>query len=99
MISTNYPKENLIFVQGKVEDTLPKTRPSKVSLLRLDTDWYESTKKELEFLFPLLEKGGILIVDDYGHFAGSKKAVDDYFEKKPILLNRIDYSARIVIKR
>ena len=98
MLSTGYPSQNIIFVKGKIEETIPKTIPKKISLLRLDTDWYESTKHELKNLYPLLVKKGIMIVDDYGHWTGSKKAVDEYFEKKPILLNRIDYSGRISIK-
>lgn len=98
MKSTAYPSENLIFVQGKVEETIPKIIPNKISLLRLDTDWYESTKHELINLYPLLSKHGVLIIDDYGYWAGSKKAVDQYFSKGGILLNRIDYTSRIAIK-
>ena len=95
---TKYPKNNLIYVKGKVEQTLKKTKPSKISILRLDTDWYESTKHELIHLFPLLEKNGVLILDDYGYWAGSKKAVDEYFSNKAILLNRIQGDARVGIK-
>lgn len=94
----NYPKENFIFVKGEVEKTIPKKIPQQISLLRLDTDWYESTKHELTHLFPLLTNSGILIVDDYGHWEGQKKAVDEYFRKKPLLLNRIDRGGRIAVK-
>ncbi len=95
MFATGYSEKNIIFIKGKVEETVPKTMPSRIALLRLDTDWYESTKHELPHLFPLVAKGGVLVIDDYGHFAGSKKAVDEYFSNKPMLLNRIDYSGRI----
>jgi len=97
---TNYPKDKIFFVQGKVEDTLPNKLHSKIALLRLDTDWYESTKCELENLFPLLVDGGILIIDDYGYWKGCKKAVDEYFEKNNIriFLNIIDDTGRIAIK-
>lgn len=97
---TQYPFENLKFVQGKVEDTIPNIIPKQIAILRLDTDWYESTKHELEHLFPLLNKGGVLIIDDYGHWMGARKAVDEYFNKTqtPILLNRSDYTGRIGIK-
>lgn len=95
---TGYPRNNIVFVKGKVEETIPKTIPSKIAILRLDTDWYESTKHELIHLFPILSKNGVLIIDDYGHWAGSKKAVDEYFSNRQMLLNRIDYSARIGIK-
>ncbi len=98
MVSTRYPTNNLIFIKGKVEETIPKTIPSKIAVLRLDTDWYESTKHELIRLFPRVSKNGVLIIDDYGCWAGSKKAVDEYFSNKPILLNRIDYTGRIGIK-
>ena len=69
---TGYPKKNLYFVKGKVEDTIPKTIPKTISILRLDTDWYESTYHELENLFPLLSKNGVLILDDYGHWKGCR---------------------------
>lgn len=100
MSLTKYPPKNLIFVKGKVEDTIPKTKPSSIALLRLDTDWYESTKHELVNLFPILSVNGVLIIDDYGSFAGSKKAVDEYFDKNisPILLTRMDYRGRLAIK-
>ena len=98
---TGYSSENLVFVKGLVEDTIPETMPDKISLLRLDTDFYESTKHELEHLFPKLVKGGVLILDDYGHWRGAKKAVDEYFAENNIriLLNRIDYTGRIGIKQ
>jgi len=100
LFSTGYPRENLVFVKGKVEETIPATIPQKISLLRLDTDWYESTYHELKNLFPLLEKGGVLIIDDYGHWKGAREAVDQYFREinlKP-LLQRIDYTGRMMIK-
>ena len=87
-------------VKGKVEDTLinKKNLPSKISLLRLDTDFYESTKVELEILYPLLVQKGVLIIDDYGDFIGCRKAVDDYFFDKNVLMISIDKSCRIIIK-
>ena len=95
----NYLK-NINFVKGKVEETLLKIEnlPKKISLLRLDTDFYSSTKTELNILFPLLEKNGILIVDDYGHFMGAKKAVDEYFHENKVWFHRVDYSTRLLIK-
>ncbi len=90
----------MIFVKGPVEDTIPKNIPFKVSLLRLDTDWYSSTLHELNHMYPLLSKNGILIIDDYGHWQGARKAVDEYFSDfqfKPIF-NRVDYTCRLVIK-
>jgi O-methyltransferase len=100
MYSTGYNPARINLVRGKVEDTLPRAAPREIALLRLDTDWYESTLHELVHLYPRLIKGGILIIDDYGHFVGSKKAVDEYFQKNgiPIFLNRIDYTGRLAVK-
>ena len=101
ILSVGYPTEKVHFIQGMVEDTLPINKIDKISLLRLDTDWYESTKIELEFLFPKLVSGGILIIDDYGHWKGCQKAVDEYFEKiqYSTFLSRIDYTGRILVKK
>ena len=79
--SGNKSLDNINLIEGKVEDTLKisKNLPEKISILRLDTDWYESTKIELEVLFPKLSKGGILIIDDYGQWKSSRKAVDEFF--------------------
>ena len=100
MASTGYPMENITFVQGKVEDTLPASAPEAIALLRLDTDWYESTLQELKVLYPRLCRHGVLILDDYGHWAGAQKAVDEYFldHPDPLLLNRIDKSGRLALK-
>ncbi len=98
---TNYPEKNIKFIVGKVEETLTTGNlPEKIALLRLDTDWYESTKCEMEILFPRLMPGGILILDDYGYWAGAKKAVDEYIEKNNIriFISRIDSMGRIAIK-
>ncbi len=99
MNRTGYPTEYILMVKGKVEETVPGTLPSKISLLRLDTDWYESTKHELLHLYPLLVQHGVLIVDDYGAWPGARKAVDEYFDTIPnTFLGRIDYTGRMIIK-
>ena len=88
------------FIKGKVEDTLKdkKNLPNKISLLRLDTDLYESTKIELNILYPLLVENGILIIDDYGDFQGCRKAVDEYFSDKNVLMISVDKSCRVIVK-
>jgi predicted O-methyltransferase YrrM len=93
--------DSVVFVKGKVEETLAESdkKPERIALLRLDTDWYESTKIELEVLYPRLVPGGVLIIDDYGHWAGARKAVDEYFKNDPVLVNRIGYTARLVVRR
>ncbi len=94
-----YENEKVIYIKGLVEQTLINNQPEKISLLRLDTDFYESTKSELEYLYPKLEVGGIILIDDYGHWKGCKKAVDDYFKnKKNIFFQQIDYSGIIGVK-
>jgi hypothetical protein len=100
MYATGYPKDKIHLVEGKVEETIPNFAPEAISLLRLDTDWYESTLHELVHLFPRLSKAGVLIIDDYGHWQGARKACDEYFAQNrvPILLNRIDYTGRIALK-
>lgn len=98
----NYDKD-YVFIEGDVRETLnyQNNLPDKISLLRLDTDFYESTSKELEVLFPRLQKDGVLIIDDYGHWKGQKKAVDEYFNLKEDFywLHRIDYKSRLLIKK
>lgn len=99
MASTGYPASMLDFVAGKVEDTLPARAPEKIALLRLDTDWYQSTYHELAHLFPRLVPGGVLVLDDYGSFEGARKAVDQYFAENAIglFLHRIDSTGRIAV--
>jgi hypothetical protein len=100
LAGTGYPSERIHFIEGRVEHTLPGTAPAKIALLRLDTDWYESTRHELVHLYPNVAPGGVLIIDDYGHWDGCRKAVDEYFssEASPVLLTRIDYTGRMAVK-
>jgi O-methyltransferase len=100
VLATGYPEGRIHFVRGPVEETLPANAPGALALLRLDTDRYESTRHELVHLYPLLSEGGVLIVDDYGHWDGARRAVDEYFasEAPQVLLNRIDYAGRIAVK-
>jgi hypothetical protein len=100
VLSTGYPEERVHFVLGKVEETLPATKPDQLSLLRLDTDWYSSTKHELTHLFPLLHPQGVLIIDDYGHWQGARQAVDEYVmeNKLPLYLHRVDYTCRVALR-
>jgi len=98
MSRSSYPPDLFSFVKGKVEETIPATVPDAIALLRIDTDWYESTLHELTHLWPRLSSGGVLIIDDYGHMAGAKKAVDEFFASRPVLLHRIDYTGRTVQK-
>jgi len=100
LAQTGYPDRLIYFVKGRVEETLPERAPRQVALLRLDTDWYESTRHELIHLFPRLVPGGVLIIDDYGFWKGAKKAVDEYIQENQLnlFLHRIDYTGRIALK-
>jgi O-methyltransferase len=97
---TGFPQAQIHYVKGKVEDTIPGVIPGQIALLRLDTDWFDSTYHELVHMFPLLSPGGVLIIDDYGYWQGARKAVDQYFKENGIapLLNRIDDTGRIYQK-
>ena len=98
--TTGYPEAKLHYVVGKVEETIPGTMPESIAMLRLDTDWYSSTKHELEHLYPLLQSGGVLIIDDYGYWKGARRAVDEYFagRKDAPLLLRVDQTCRAGVK-
>jgi O-methyltransferase len=97
MNDTGYDSHKIHLLEGRVEDTIPEKAPEEIALLRLDTDWYESTRHELIHLFPRLASGGVIIIDDYGHWQGARQAVDEYIRENrvKILLNRIDYTGRI----
>jgi len=98
LLSTGYPADRCHFVQGDVLETLPAADPSHIALLRLDTDWYASTRHELTHLYPRIAKAGVLIIDDYGHWNGCRQAVDEYFADRAVLMARIDYSGRMLVR-
>ncbi len=100
MGESNYPVERIHYVQGDVATTLLEHKHTKIALLRLDTDWYESTKIELEELWDLLVPGGVLILDDYDYWVGAKTAVDEFFLARNMtpLMMKISSGGRILIK-
>ncbi|TAF52117.1 MAG: macrocin O-methyltransferase [Sphingobacteriia bacterium] len=95
-----YPSGNIHWVQGDILQTVPGQAPEQIALLRLDTDWYASTAHEMKHLYPRLSAQGVLIVDDYGFWKGSRQAVDEYLQahKIHLLLNRMDETGRMAIK-
>jgi len=102
LLSTRYPAHLLHFVRGLVEETVPEEAPESIALLRLDTDYYQSTRHELAHLYPRIPPGGVLLIDDYGHFLGCRRAVDEHVdalasEGVHLLLHQIDYSARLAV--
>jgi hypothetical protein len=100
VLGTGYDPERVHFVRGRVEDTIPVRAPEVVSVLRLDTDWYESTRHELLHMYPRLSSGGVLLVDDYGCWLGARQAVDEYLAENGLrlFLHRVDSTARLVVK-
>jgi hypothetical protein len=99
MAQVGYPAERVHFVKGKVEDTIPEHAPEQISILRLDTDWYESTVHELEHLYPRLSSGGVVLFDDYGYWEGAREAVDEFLDAtgERLLLTRMA-SGRLAVK-
>jgi O-methyltransferase len=95
-----YPPERLHFVKGMVEDTIPAVVPPAIALLRLDTDFYSSTRHELVHLYPRLASGGVLIIDDYGAMPGCRRAVDEYAAEHQLrwFLTRLDAHVRLLVK-
>ncbi|MGQ9662568.1 MAG: TylF/MycF/NovP-related O-methyltransferase [Kiritimatiellia bacterium] len=100
LLSTGYNEVHLHVVKGRVEETIPREAPTEIAVLRLDTDWFESTRHALEHLYPRLSHGGVLIIDDYGYWRGCRKAVDEYFRTRQvaIFLHRIDHTGRVALK-
>jgi hypothetical protein len=101
MALSGYPMERIHLIKGMVEDTIPERSPEVISILRLDTDFYASTKHELIHLYPRLAAGGALVIDDYGYMPGARAATDEYFAspERPMLLNRVNFTVRAGIKR
>ena len=99
-LSENCSLTNVKLIKGRVEETLlvRKNLPKKISILRLDTDFYSSTKVELNILYPRLVTGGVLIIDDYGFWKGARKAVDEYFKNFRPFFHYVDHSCRLMIK-
>ncbi|HZT59125.1 MAG TPA: TylF/MycF/NovP-related O-methyltransferase [Pyrinomonadaceae bacterium] len=100
MSACGYDVSKIRLVKGRVEETVPSRAPERISILRLDTDWYESTRHALEHLFPRLSRGGVCIVDDYGHWRGAREAADEYFARQTpgVYLHRVDYTVRCGVK-
>lgn len=98
---SGYPEGRFHFVKGDVLKTLPNDNHARIAVLRLDTDWYESTRHELECLYDRVVVGGVLIIDDYGRWRGCRKAVDELFERlgpRAPMLVRTGPSERLCIK-
>jgi len=100
----NLDMKNVHLVKGYFQDTLNKQvlidSIGEIAVLRLDGDWYESTKICLEKLYSKVISGGIIIIDDYGHWVGAKTATDEFRIKNNINspLIQTDYTEHFWIK-
>ncbi|MDT7578739.1 MAG: O-methyltransferase [Pseudonocardiales bacterium] len=94
-----YPQDKIHYIKGPVEETIPAQLPEQISILRLDTDWYESTDHEFKHAYDRLVSGGVLMIDDYGWWQGSRTATDEFLERtgEKLLLLRMA-SGRVAIK-
>jgi hypothetical protein len=92
--------DDVTFVKGLFQETLPITPLSRIAVLHIDGDWYESVKVCLDSLYDKVVPGGIIQLDDYGYWQGARKAVDEFLEMRGIRsrLQRLDYSGRFLIK-
>jgi len=91
--------ENIKLIEGNILQTLTeyikKSPYLKIALLHIDVDLYEPTKIALEVLYPHVVRGGVIILDDYGAFAGANKAIDDFFKNENIIIQKLPYSHAI----
>lgn len=94
---TKIPEAHIEYHVGDILQL--KEFPEKIAVLRLDTDWYESTAFELAHFYDRVSSGGAVIIDDYGHWKGSRKAVDEFLATHPgIELRKIDYTGVFFLK-
>lgn len=97
---TGYPEEGMHFIAGDVLQTIPATLPSRIAVLRLDTDWYKSTLHELQHLYDLIVPHGVMFIDDYGWCRGARQATDEFFGDRSFkpMMHRVDQTVRAIIK-
>lgn len=97
-----YPAEFLHYHVGWFQETLPAVHETigQIAILRLDGDWYASTKICLEYLFDRVVQGGVVIIDDYGTYEGCRRAVDEFMKAKDVhaYLGSIDSDCRFFVK-
>lgn len=102
LLGTGYPETKITLVKGWFQRTLPEYRKQigPIAILRIDGDFYESTKICLETLFDQIVTGGVVILDDYGGFPGSRKAVDEFLQNRHLdpFLHYVDESIRFFLK-
>lgn len=98
MRAVEFDRSRLRIVKGDVAKTIPALDTTQISLLRLDTDTYETTKLELELLYDRVSIGGVVIIDDYGFNVGCAKAVQDFARGCKIFPMRQDRYGRSWVK-
>jgi hypothetical protein len=100
MQATGFPAARVRYVRGRVEDTIPAEAPEQIALLRLDTDWFESTAHSMRHLFPRIAADGVLLLDDYGDWPAVREAVHECLDTlgETLMLHRIDNTGRIAVR-
>jgi O-methyltransferase len=89
-----FPEERLVIREGLFKDSFKRALPQKVALLHLDADWYDGIFEALETFYPLMPVGGIVILDDFGHWEGTREAFYDFCKRYDIrpLLERVGHT-------
>ncbi|MBV9754840.1 MAG: class I SAM-dependent methyltransferase [Hyphomicrobiales bacterium] len=101
LFSVGYPRNKIHFIKGCIEQTVPRIAPEKISFLRLDTCFYESTHHELIHFFPRLSSLGVLHIDDYGLWQGCRQAVNEFVDEARLNLFFVRigrHGARVALK-
>ena len=90
------PESRLSIVKGWFQDTFPAVQIPAIALLHIDADWYESVKLCLEKFYDSVQPGGFIVIDDYGHWEGARKATDEFLRARApeVKLTRVDYTGR-----
>ena len=86
--------KNVQLYKGLVDESIDENKVSNIAILRLDMDWYKPTKIVLQKFYNKILKGGLLIIDDYGHHSGARQAVDEFIRENNLNLNfrHVNYS-------
>lgn len=86
--------KNVQLYKGLVDESIDDNKVGNIAILRLDMDWYKPTKIVLQKFYAKIQKGGLLIIDDYGHHSGARQAVDEFIVENNLILNfrHVNYS-------
>lgn len=89
---------NLYFYQGVFPASAKKAARKRYALVHLDVDLYQSTKDCLEYFYPKMSKGGMILSHDYPSSVGVKKAFDEFMKNKPELVIKLFGNQCLIVK-